>query len=155
MKLKSINPSNNEVLGEVEVSTQQEIEAKVKQARQALPGWRDLGIEGRNLILRNFYDLIEKNKQVLAELQSNEMGMIITESLSDIDGNLEYLRWYSDHAAACLAPVVTFETDQETRSSGSHYSLELPPRQLRLAMWSESGSRECRYFKAFRRSTFV
>lgn len=113
MKLKSINPSNNEVLGEVEMSTQAGIDAKVGAARQAQQPWRELGIEGRNKILRNFYDLIEKNKQELAELQSKEMGMTISESIGDIEGDLNYLRWYSDNAAEHLAPYTTFENDQE------------------------------------------
>ena len=54
MKLVSIDPSNNEVLGEVEISTQSEIDAKVKSARLAQQSWGDLGIEGRNKILRVF-----------------------------------------------------------------------------------------------------
>jgi succinate-semialdehyde dehydrogenase/glutarate-semialdehyde dehydrogenase len=72
-----------------------------------------LGIEGRNKILRRFYDLLEKNKQALAELQSTEMGMIISEATGDIEASLEYLRWYSDHAAEHLAPYITFEDDKE------------------------------------------
>lgn len=113
MKLVSINPSNNEVLGEVEASTQAEIEGKVILARKAQQSWRDLGIEGRNKILRNFYDLLEKNKQVLAEMQSTEMGMTMSESVGDIEGSIEYLRWYSDHAGENLAPYTTFEDDKE------------------------------------------
>lgn len=113
MKLKSINPSNNAVLGEVGVSTQADIDAKVKAARAAQQPWRDLGIEGRNQILRRFYDLLEKHKRELAELQSEEMGMIINEAVGDIEGSIDYLRWYSDHAAEHLAPYTTFENDQE------------------------------------------
>lgn len=113
MKLVSINPSNNEVLGEVEMSTQADIDSRVKSARLAQQSWRELSIEGRNKILRNFYNLIEKNKQELAQLQSNEMGMIMAESTGDIDGDLEYLRWYSDHASEHLAPYTTFENESE------------------------------------------
>lgn len=113
MKLKSINPSNNAVLGEVEISTQADIDSKVKAARQVQSSWRELGIEGRNQILRHFYDLLEKNKRELAELQSAEMGMIINEAVGDIEGSIDYLRWYSDHAAEHLAPYTTFENDQE------------------------------------------
>ncbi len=113
MKLVSINPSTNEVLGEVEISTQSDIDAKVKSARVAQKSWGDLGIEGRNKVLRNFYDLLEKNKQELAELQSKEMGMIIAEAVGDVEGSISYLRWYSDHAAEHLAPHVTFEDDKE------------------------------------------
>ncbi len=113
MKLKSLNPSNNQLLGEVEVSTQADIDAKITAARLAQSSWRALGIEGRNKILRTFYDLIEINKQELAELQSNEMGMIINEAGGDIEGSIDYLRWYSDHATEHLSPYTTFENDQE------------------------------------------
>ena len=54
-----------------------------------------------------------KNKQTLAEQQSIEMGMPIGESVGDIEGSLEYLRWYSDHAEECLDPYVTFENEAE------------------------------------------
>ena len=54
MKLVSINPSSNEILGEVEVSTQEEITSKVKSAHEAKVYWRNLGIEGRNKILRDY-----------------------------------------------------------------------------------------------------
>lgn len=113
MKLVSTNPSTNEVLGEVEVTTREEIDAKVKSARQAQKSWKESGIEGRNKILRNFFDLIEKNKQELAELQSTEMGMTISEAVGDVEGSIAYLRWYSDHAAEHLAPYVTYEDDTE------------------------------------------
>jgi succinate-semialdehyde dehydrogenase/glutarate-semialdehyde dehydrogenase len=113
MKLVSINPSNNEIIGEVEVSTQAEINAKVAAAHMAKDKWRELGIEGRNVILRNFYDLLEENKQELAELQSTEMGMTITEAKEDIEGNLGYLRWYSDNALKYLSPEITFEDENE------------------------------------------
>lgn len=113
MKLKSINPSNNQVLGEIEVSTQEEIIAKVKGAHQAKDGWRNLGIEDRNKVLRAFYDLLEKHGDELANLQSQEMGMPLEEAKIDIAGSIEYLRWYSDHAEEYLAPVVTLENEQE------------------------------------------
>lgn len=113
MKLVSINPSSNEVLGEVESSTQEEISAKIQIARQAQQSWKELGIEGRNKILRNFYDLLEMHKQELAELQSTEMGMIMSEAVGDIEGSISYLRWYSDNATKHLAPYTTFEDDKE------------------------------------------
>lgn len=113
MKLVSTNPSNNEVLGEVEISTQADIDAKVQSARRAQKSWRELGIDGRNQILHKFYDLLEKNKQELAQLQSTEMGMIISEAVGDIESAIDYLRWYSDHAVEHLAPYVTFENESE------------------------------------------
>lgn len=113
MKLVSINPSNNQSIGEVEVSTQEDISQKVKLAHAAKDSWNAIGLEGRNKILHKFYDLLEKYKQELAELQSNEMGMPISESVGDIQGSLDYLRWYSDNAEKYLSPEVTYEDDKE------------------------------------------
>jgi len=113
MKLKSINPSNNEVLGEVEITTEQEIKNMVAQAHQAEHSWRDLGVGGRNAILIKFYNLLEQNKQELAELTATEMGMPLEEALFDIDGSVEYLRWYSNHAHESLDPEITHEDDSE------------------------------------------
>lgn len=113
MKLTSINPSDNSVIGEVEVTTEAEIKSMVESAHKAKTGWKDLGVVGRNNILRNFYDLLEKNKQELAELQSLEMGMPIGESVGDVEGSLDYLKWYIDHAGEYLAPEVTLEDEQE------------------------------------------
>jgi len=104
MKLKSINPSNNEILGEVETSTEQAIKDVVKKAHLAKLSWKSLGIDGRNTVLR---------KQRLAELTANEMGMPIEEALVDIDGSVEYLRWYSDHANESLDPEITHENENE------------------------------------------
>jgi succinate-semialdehyde dehydrogenase/glutarate-semialdehyde dehydrogenase len=113
MKLVSINPSTNQSIGEVEVSTQEDINQKVALAHAVKDSWRDIGLDGRNKVLRRFYDLLEKNKQELAELQSIEMGMPISESVGDIGGSLDYLRWYSDNAEKYLSPEVTFEDDKE------------------------------------------
>src|SRR3989338_3713847 len=113
MKLISINPSDNTRLGEVEITTESEIKSLVESAQKAKKDWKNLGIDGRNQILRNFYNLIEQHKDELAELQAKEMGMPIHEAEEDIVGGVTYLRWYSDHAEECLASEITYEDDRE------------------------------------------
>lgn len=113
MKLKSVNPSNNKFLGEVEISTQAEVTAKVKLAHRAKVSWKNLGIDGRNELLREFYNLLEKHSDDLANIQSEEMGMPLAEARIDLEGSVEYLRWYSDHASEYLSPFVTYETENE------------------------------------------
>ena len=51
-KLRSINPSNYQILGEVDVSTPGEIVQKVKLAHAAKAGWRNLGVSGRVKLLK-------------------------------------------------------------------------------------------------------
>lgn len=111
MKISSINPSNNQVLGEVEVTTEAEIKQLVAKAHTTKNMWRDLGIDGRNQILSKFYSRIEDHAEELAKLQASEMGMPISDAKIDIEDSISYLRWYSEHAKECLAPEISYEDD--------------------------------------------
>jgi len=83
----------------VTISSEKEIAEKVKAAQLAKSDWGKLGVEGRNPYLEKIYKTIEAKKEKLAKLQSQEMGMPITQSRLDVDGALQYFRWYLDNAA--------------------------------------------------------
>jgi len=108
----SINPSTAEVLGEVPSSENEEIIIKVTQAQKAKKLWKELGIEGRNKYLSKIIVLIKVNKEKLATLQAQEMGMPISDALIDVDDGIRYSQWYLDHASEYLSPQKTFENDQ-------------------------------------------
>ena len=112
MKLSSVNPSNNQVLGEVEVTNEAEIKQLVAKAHASKQTWQDLGIDGRNQILTKFYSLIEDHAEELAKLQASEMGMPISDTKIDIEDGVSYLRWYSENAKECLAPEISYEDDK-------------------------------------------
>src|SRR3989339_1222830 len=112
MKLTSINPSSNQILGEVEVTSEAEIKQLVTKAHEVKKVWQDLGIDGRNQVLTKFYRLIEDHAEVLAQLQASEMGMPISDTKIDIEDGVLYLRWYSEHAKECLAPEISYEDDK-------------------------------------------
>ena len=115
-KLQSINPSNYEVLGEVEVSTPKEIADKVQLARGAQKEWRSLGVAARVSILRKAFDEFKSRKEELALLMSKEMGMPIADARQGFegpDGALSYASWYFENAEKYLSPETTFEDDKE------------------------------------------
>ncbi len=111
--IKSINPSTKKVLGEVKITSKEEIVKKVQQARSALRPWNDLGVSGRVRFLRKIISGLIKRKDEFAELATKEMGMPINQSLIDIDGAVEYFEWYLDNAEKYLAPEITYENDQQ------------------------------------------
>ncbi len=114
MKLVSINPSkNNEILGEVEETTKEEILEKIKIARLVQKNWRDLDLKKRIDIVKNLYETFENNIDKIANLISLEMGMPITQSKEEVESGLNYLNWYLNNAEKHLAPEVTFETETE------------------------------------------
>ncbi|GAF75350.1 unnamed protein product, partial [marine sediment metagenome] len=106
----STNPGRGyEVLGEVTVSTEKEITEKVFKARQALEGWRNLGVDGRVELLRKGVEIIRGRKEEIAQLVTREMGMPITQSRMDVDLSLDFYNWYLDNASECLSPEICSE----------------------------------------------
>ena len=59
MKIISTNPSNNEVLGEIEEATKEEVIEKVNSAKSVQSKWANLEIEKRIEVLKEIYNKFE------------------------------------------------------------------------------------------------
>ena len=112
-KFQSINPSTYKSLGDVEISSDLEIKEKVALAHKAKQNWRDIGLQNRIQLLKNAFAEFENRKDELALLQTQEMGMPITDSIDDIVGDFSYANWYFDNAEKYLSPETTFESSTE------------------------------------------
>jgi succinate-semialdehyde dehydrogenase/glutarate-semialdehyde dehydrogenase len=109
MNIVSINPSNNQRIGDVIVANSDEVKQKVALARNACIDWANIGIEGRNLHLKSFFKLLAQNKEDFAHIAAQEMGMPLSQARDDVDFSLEYLHWYADNAQTYLNPEITHE----------------------------------------------
>lgn len=112
-KLQSINPSNYQLLGEVDISDQKEINEKVSTAHRAQKEWAGLGIAKRVNLLRNAIEECESRKAEFTLLESREMGMPICEANIDFDSRVKYAKWNFDNAEKYLNPETTYENDEE------------------------------------------
>lgn len=112
-KTISINPSTKKVLGEIPTSTCDEVRSSVEKARSTQKKWQEIGLTKRVELLRDVLQNFEKEKDNLALLISQEMGMPISESKHEVESGLEYFAWYLDNAEKYLADEITFENDTE------------------------------------------
>lgn len=112
-KLQSINPSDYRILGTIGVSTIQEIENKVKLARNAQKKWDELGVAKRIILLKTAFKDFKKQKVEFTLLEAREMGMPINETHADFDATFDFANWYFDNAEKYLNPETTFENDKE------------------------------------------
>jgi len=112
-KIITINPSNYTQLGDVEISTPEEIRQKVENARKIQKTWASTGVAKRVELLRNVFSNFQTKKEELALLEAREMGMPVSQALSDVDGTMDYANWYFDNAEKYLSPEITFENDNE------------------------------------------
>ena len=87
-------------IAEVAEGNAADIDRAVKAARQALESgpWSKLDAADRGLLLFKLADLVEKNARELAALESLNSGKTITDSLGDMQGVANSLRYYGGWA---------------------------------------------------------
>lgn len=114
-KLISTNPGKNyEIIGHVDISSNEEITNKVNKAKLAQPNWESIGLENRVNLLDELYNLFVENKDKISLIASKEMGMPVTvNNQIDVDVGLQFMRGYLDNAKKWLSHEIIFENEKE------------------------------------------
>jgi len=95
--MKSINPATEEIVGEVQESTQQDVLNAVSKAKETFKTWKNTKYEERAAIISKFQNILKERKEELAELITKEMGKPITQSKEEIDGAVYETQWFIDN----------------------------------------------------------
>lgn len=103
MTQKSINPHNNELLGEYPTHTSSEIDQILDRSQLAQGKWKKENIKTRSDLLLKFSKVLSDNKQGIAELISLEMGKPIKESFAEIDKSIWCIEYYAERASGLLS----------------------------------------------------
>jgi acyl-CoA reductase-like NAD-dependent aldehyde dehydrogenase len=84
------NPAHwDEVVGVFPKSTAEDVEKAVQAAKKALPAWRKVPAPKRGEILGRCGDLMVKQKEALAQLETREMGKVIKETRGDVQEGID------------------------------------------------------------------
>jgi|UniRef100_A0A6T1ZL54 aldehyde dehydrogenase (NAD+) len=97
--LDTINPATEEVLATVQAADKADVDIAVAAAKKAFFSWRDVpGPKRRDLLLK-LADLIDENKQELAEWESKDNGKPVSVA-RDVDVTLaaEHFRYFAGWA---------------------------------------------------------
>ncbi len=96
----AINPATGEVIVKVAAATAPDVDRAVKAARRALESgpWGTMDAADRGKLLFKLADLIEKESRELAALESLNCGKTITDSVGDMEGVCNTLRYYAGWA---------------------------------------------------------
>ena len=112
----TINPATEEVLAEITEASPADVDRAVEAARRAFQDrngpWRKLSASERGRLIWKLADLIEKNIEELAELETLDNGKPIFESrYVDMPMVIDVLRYYAGLATKIHGETVnTFET---------------------------------------------
>jgi aldehyde dehydrogenase (NAD+) len=98
--LDAINPATGEVIIPVAAATAPDVDKAVKAARRAVESgpWSKMDAADRGRLLYKLSDLIEKESKELAALESLNCGKTITDSLGDMEGVVNWFRYYAGWA---------------------------------------------------------
>ncbi|WP_181350863.1 betaine-aldehyde dehydrogenase [Thalassobacillus sp. CUG 92003] len=91
-----INPYNQEAIADVPEGDETDTQAAIDAARTAFDQgeWRQTPASDRGRIVLKIAELIERDKQELAELETLDSGKTVSESLDDMSDIAEVFRYY-------------------------------------------------------------
>ncbi len=87
--LPVMNPGLGTHIADVPLSSAQEVDAAVKAAEQAFPGWSATPIKERAQVFYRYKTLLEKNAIELAALIHEENGKTVPESAAEVEKSIE------------------------------------------------------------------
>ncbi|GGC84646.1 aldehyde dehydrogenase [Thalassobacillus devorans] len=108
------NPATEEVLAEVSEAESEDIDLAVQAARQAFEHgeWSAMATADRAHLIYKFADLLEQNREELAQLESLDNGKPYAVALEDdIDGTIEHFRYYAGWATKVLGQTTPLSPD--------------------------------------------
>ena len=118
--LKSYNPANGNLVGEVPITSPDDIPAIVDRARAAQPAWEALGHAERARRLTKASEAFAERAEELGRLITEEMGKPLAEGVGEAK-SLSYVAHELDEIGGALAPE-TFE-DGRNNSTVFHDAL--------------------------------
>jgi aldehyde dehydrogenase (NAD+) len=97
---ETVNPATGETIARVAEGNAKDVDKAVKAARRALESgpWGKMDAVERGQLLFKLADLVEKNAGELAALESLNCGKTITDSVGDMAGTANTLRYYAGWA---------------------------------------------------------
>lgn len=110
--IKSINPFNGELIKTYELFTDKTVEDTVSKAHETQQDWKLLDIDDRTELLAELSDTLLKNKQMYAELMTNEMGKPISQSIAEIEKCVFLCDFYETNSEELLSDEI-IDTEAE------------------------------------------
>jgi aldehyde dehydrogenase (NAD+) len=97
---ETLNPATGETIATVAAGTAKDIDRAAKAARKAFETgpWSRMDAADRGVLMFKLADLVEKNAADLAALESLNSGKTIGDSLGDMQGVVNTLRYYGGWA---------------------------------------------------------
>jgi acyl-CoA reductase-like NAD-dependent aldehyde dehydrogenase len=106
---ETVNPATGEMLARVAEAEEEDINRAVEAARDAFDNgpWSRMGTAEKSRLIYKLADLIEENKQELAELESLDNGKPMRELIAaDLPLTIEHFRYYAGWSTKIMGQTI-------------------------------------------------
>ncbi len=100
--LKSFNPATNELIGEYDEHSMEEVDVFIESANLIQKSWQETDFAERSDKLNKLAELLEKNKEQLSKLMALEMGKPLSQGRSEIEKCSWLCSFYAGEAEGFL-----------------------------------------------------
>jgi len=101
--MKIINPATEELIREIPEDDKKGVEGKYQLLRKGQPAWSIMSVKKRVECIVRFYDLLDANKDELAETLTKEMGKPLQQSYNELNGARSRMKFFIDNSEKWLA----------------------------------------------------
>ena len=101
--MKIINPATEELIREIPEDDKKSVEGKYQLLRKGQPAWAKMSVKKRVECIVRFYDLLDTNKDELAETLTKEMGKPLQQSYNELNGARSRMKFFIDNSEKWLA----------------------------------------------------
>ena len=101
--MKIINPATEELIREIPEDDKKSVEGKYELLRKGQPAWSKMSVKKRVECIVRFYDLLDANKDELAETLTKEMGKPLQQSYNELNGARSRMKFFIDNSEKWLA----------------------------------------------------
>lgn len=108
-----LNPATEEAIATVPVASQEQVQQALEAAAQAQRSWaRKTGVE-RGDVLRRWANLVERDKERLARLLSEEEGKPLSEARGEMDFGNSWFRYYAEFDRRIEGDIISADKPNE------------------------------------------
>lgn len=119
VKIKSINPSTEEIIGEVAASSNQDIKNAIFEARKKFELWRATPVEKRIELFKELSKLLERKKSNFTELIMKEVGKPKIEAETEISDSQASIDYYCEKIGEIEEKNINFDREFFPKTQGS------------------------------------
>jgi len=115
------NPATGAVTGQVALASAADVDTAVRSARAAADEWRSVSLSRRARVLFSLRELLERNKEALAQRITAEHGKVLADAMGEVARGIEVVEY------ACGIPQLLAGNHSEQVSTDTDvYSIRQP-----------------------------